>query len=137
MAATSLAVGAGAVAVTANSSVGETWLARLRGDTVAISPKSFDIGEEPVGTVRRVPVTVKNRTGADLRIVGGSASCDCVTTNGLPLSIPPHGTAVVEVTVTFKGTPGRFSRDFAIFTDQVNRPTLYGRITGTVSQVDP
>lgn len=134
---TSLVVLTAAVAAAASRPAGEAWLARLRGDTIVMTPSVHDLGEGASGAVRRVQVTVTNQTDGDVRIIGGSVSCDCVTTDGLPLTIPPYGKAVVEVTVTFKGTPGRFSQKYTLFTDQARRPVLKGQIIGTVSQIDP
>lgn len=110
---------------------GQGALARLRGEIITIANPVEDAGE---GTVRAVPFRLVNRSDRPVRILGGSAACTCVTTGGLPVTIPAHGTVTIEIVIAYTGSPGQFGHRFELFTDQNYQPTVRGRVTGTVSR---
>lgn len=116
----------------AQSRVGEAWLAHLRGDVVAVVPGVSDAGEAPVGSVGVVRVEVANRSGGNVRLIGGSVSCNCMATQGLPTTVPAFGRTEVEVKVKFLGSPGRFVHRFDFYTDLTDQPRISGRLAGTV-----
>mgnify|MGYP000877330594 CR=1 FL=1 len=83
-----LAVVAGGLVWIANGPVGEKLLVKWQGRTVALRSSVIDAGEETVGTVKRLPVTVTNSSSRDVRLIGGSVSCSCTTTQSLPVTVP-------------------------------------------------
>jgi hypothetical protein len=121
----------------ANAPAGEEWIYRLRGHAVTLTPASQDIGEAEEGAIREIRVTVHNRSQQNLTITGASSSCSCVATGGLPLVLAAHGTADINIEVTFKGSPGQFVRQFEFFTDYKGQQDLHGQIRGTVAEPQP
>ena len=69
---------------------------------------------------------------AALLLVGGTASCACVATADLPITVPAGGTATADVTVRFTGDVGRFKHTFVWYTDAPSQPAIYGSVTGQV-----
>lgn len=126
-----VAVGA-ILLVGAEGRVGEAWLARLRGEAVQLVPATADAGTAAGGEVRVVRVTVVNHSDGDVRLLGGSVSCNCMATEGLPVTVPPFGRVEVGVKVKFGGSPGRFAHGFELYTDSQDKPRVPGRLVGTV-----
>ncbi len=112
--------------------VGETWLSRARGEWVAVSPAESDLGEEPAGKVVTFRIEVVNRSGRDVRLIGGTASCSCVATDDLPVTVPANGSVSVSGRILFSGTPGQFKHEYEFFTDLPAQPRVGGRIVGRV-----
>ena len=132
-----LSVGAVALAVIANDPLGDKLLAKWQGRTVSLRSGVIDAGEEPAGTVKRFAVTVRNASSRDVRIVGGSVSCSCTTTQNLPVTVPADGAAEVEIELKFSGTPGQFDHRLEFFTDDKTQPKLHGVIVGRVAHTPP
>ena len=107
-------------------------LARLRGESMRLVGGDADAGTAPKGESRSVPVTVENLTGGDLRLIGGTASCACVATDDLPLTIPAGGSVTVQVRIKFTGEVGRFKHTFLWYTDASSQPRLSGSVAGWV-----
>ena len=126
--AATLAVGGLLLAATSETAARE--LARLRGEALLVSGGDADAGTAPKGESRGVPVTVENLTGHDLHLIGGTASCACVATGDLPLTIPAHGRATAEVWIKFTGEAGQFKHTFKWYTDAPGQPSLSGTIAG-------
>lgn len=128
---------AGGVTALGSSPIGETWAARLRGDSVLLTPAACDLGSTPAGETLTKRVAVTNLSDRDVRLIGGSVSCSCTTTRGLPVTVPAGGTVDIEIEVKVAGTPGRFAHSYELFTDIAAQPKLQGQITGTVSEPAP
>lgn len=109
------------------------FLARLRGETIAIDPWVSDVGEGTTSEDRCFTVRLTNHADKAIRIVGGSSSCRCVTTEGLPVTLPPGRSVSVPIRVSFRGkSPGRFQLPFTLFTDDQRQPVLTARFAGRV-----
>ena len=57
-------------------------------------------------------ISVRNPTGASVRVVGATVSCPCVRLPDLPLAIEPHTTAQLEVDARPIGTATQFEVQF-------------------------
>jgi hypothetical protein len=108
-------------------------LARFRGEALLLDGGDPDAGTAPKGESRIVPVTVENITDADLRLIGGTASCSCVATYDLPLTVPAGGKATANVKIKFTGESGRFKHTFVWYTDAPSQTQLSGSVTGQVA----
>ena len=82
--------------------------AQLAGDTISIEPTSLDFGQEELGTIQDRWVVVHNWSDRPLSVVGGTANCSCLTTQDLPILIPPKESKSIRIQVKFKGSPGYF-----------------------------
>src|SRR5439155_19003217 len=93
-----LAVGtAGILAVVylALSLVGNPWhmLAALAGEPLAAEPSVVSLAPGRNGDLCHFSVTLTNLTQYPIRVIGGRDDCACITTAGLPLELPPRGSA--------------------------------------------
>jgi len=93
-------------------------VANLRNELLIVEPAITELGTAAGGQVRSFTVTLANHSEHDVRILGGTTSCSCITTNDLPVYIPSGHSAVIRVQVKFVGRVGRFLRYFQFYTDQ-------------------
>jgi hypothetical protein len=120
--------------VTASESDGaRRELARFRGEAFLLDGDT-DAGAAPKGESRIVSVTVENITDADLRLIGGTASCSCVATYDLPLTVPAGGKVTAKVKIKYTGETGRFKHAFIWYTDAPSQTQLTGSVTGQVTE---
>jgi hypothetical protein len=73
-------------------------LAWFRGEGIAPDPAVYDIGKGSRGEERTFRVQLTNRTKRDIRLVGGTTICSCITTKDLPLSVAPRSQGSMSVT---------------------------------------
>lgn len=110
----------------------EAALAHLRGEALTLSPRHLDFGDGHPGQKLEATIEVWNWTDAPVRLIGGTSDCSCVTTDGLPVTIPPGESASVPIRIVLPGeTTGAFTRKAVIWTDcdraKTIRLTLGGR----------
>ena len=120
----------GGMAVRAGSFDGG--LARLRGDQVTVQPGTVDIGSVPGGQIVTVPVRLANHTTGPLRVVGGTSDCNYITTDSLPVELPPGGSREVSIQLKLPPAAGAFARSARFWTDSDRRQVAFaivGRIT--------
>lgn len=107
-------------------------IAALRGESATLEPECTHVGSAFAGEVRFFSVKVRNHSGSPLRIIGGTADCECDTTRDLPLIIPPGESRPIPVAVRLASKSGAFDIPFYLLTDSEFQPRVLGRITGTV-----
>jgi uncharacterized protein YaiE (UPF0345 family) len=129
-----LAIG---LAWVANRPLGDQLLARWQGKTIFLRSSVIDAGEESVGTVKQLLLTVTNASSEDIRLIGGSVSCSCTTTQNLPVTVPANGEVIVEIELKFRGTPGQFEHRFDFYTSDKKQAKLHGVIVGRVADSPP
>jgi hypothetical protein len=83
-------------------------LAKLRGETVAITPSYYDFGDTQARTELTHTVSIHNFASSPLRVIGGTHDCVCVTTEQLPLLVPAQSTT--NLTIAFTPPPGQAGR---------------------------
>ncbi|HET6575841.1 MAG TPA: MauE/DoxX family redox-associated membrane protein [Fimbriiglobus sp.] len=116
-------LGAGLILVAVTAAA--TWLygspaaalARLQGAPV-YTPGYVDFGTARPGEVLEQNVSVTNWTEHEVRLIGGTSDCSCITTANLPLTIEPGETATVPVRLSLPDSAaGAFTRRAALLTD--------------------
>jgi len=117
--------------VVANGGVVPTW-GVLLGDVVSIDPPVTDLGGASAGTKTTFPVTLHNRLARSVRVVGATVDCSCAAASDLPLDLPPHGSAFVNVLASFPDAPGSFVREFVFYTDPGPGGQIAARFRGRV-----
>ncbi len=75
----------------------EVALAHLRGELVVVTPEYVDCGSGKPGEILEANVAVHNWDDQWVRVYGGTSDCSCITTKGLPVTIPPRGSLVIPV----------------------------------------
>ena len=112
----------------------EAAVARLRGDTLYVATDFIPFGDGPAGQPLTAEVRVYHLSSAPVRLVGGTSDCSCVTTSGLPLTLPPGGSEVVAVRLVLPDNPGAFTRVASLMTDCDAQRTLWLRLGGRVTE---
>lgn len=110
-------------------------LAKLRGESVSIEPGVSQVGDGVAGEQRTFTIQLVNRTAQTIHVVGGSATCSCLTTHDLPLFIPPSEARAVEVQMTFQRNTGRFLHRYTLYTANESQPTIIARFSGRVIEL--
>jgi hypothetical protein len=125
-----LTVGLGAVLLAADSP--GAVLARLRGEVLFVDPIVSDLGSAVPGQTHNFMVHVHNRSDRTVKILGGTSTCSCVTTEDLPVAVPPRSSVPVSVRARFGGTTGMFQSQFVFYTDDEHQNRLLARFEGRV-----
>ncbi len=127
-----VAAAVGLFTILSSTELASRQLARLRGTAIRLPSGDADVGGAPSGETRTITVAVENVTDEPVRLIGGTTSCVCASTTGLPQTVPAHSTADVTLVVRFTGVVGLFVHEFEWFTDSPKQPRVGGRITGRV-----
>jgi hypothetical protein len=106
----------------------EAAVAKLRGETVTVSPAYVDFGAGRPGERLEATVTATNYTGEPVRLIGGTTDCGCATLDDFPIAIPPGGKANFRIRLTVIGSGGRLTRNVMVRTDCPERPVVRFRI---------
>jgi hypothetical protein len=107
--------------------------ARLQGESLTIAPEYVNCGSGKPGEQLDAMVRVNNWTDDPVLIYGGTSDCSCVTTIGLPLTIPPNGTQEIPLRLRVpQSKPGMFTRHAELVTDCKQKRTIELRIGCTV-----
>lgn len=104
-------------------------MAILRGDPIIVSPSEYNLGDVPTGDTTEFHVSVVNLSAMDIKIVGGSSSCDCIVSHSLPIVVAPGNPAHVKLSKTASKTPGGFRSAFVLIAE--NGYEINGVISGT------
>lgn len=107
-------------------------LSRLRGDSLTVEPNISQIGDGIAGEQRPFTIRLLNNTDRYVRVIGGTATCGCIATDDLPLTLAPGGSNSISVRVKFSGSPGLFRHRFLLYTDYTDQRTIIARFGGRV-----
>lgn len=135
-----LAVAAASGIILAVGFGGLTWiygspyeaLFQVRGESITVEPSVSYVGEGVVGEQRTFTIQVTNHRDKSIKVIGGTTSCSCITTDNLPIIIPPRATCSIVTWVKFRGSPGRFRHSFVLYTDEERQATVTAWFTGRV-----
>jgi len=119
-------------ALVARSDTGTYVLARWTGEPVVMHPPIVDAGTGVADEQKTLAVSLTNVSSESVRIIGGSVSCSCTTTAGLPVNLAPGETIALNIQLTFKGAPGEFTHRFEFLTDTNKQPKVRGAIQGRI-----
>jgi hypothetical protein len=82
----------------------------MRGDVLAVVPRTIDVGLGAPGERRVLDVELRNLTAHRATVVGGTSECGCQAARSLPTAIPPKGVQSIEVSLVFPSDPSPFGR---------------------------
>jgi len=108
-------------------------LAQLRGESIIVQPGETNVGEGRPGEQRTFGLELVNNGEQPIRIIGGTANCSCMAIADLPVEIGPGRATKIRVTLYFKGMPGRFRREFVLYTDAEKQPVARAYLAGRIS----
>jgi hypothetical protein len=92
-------------------------LAYLRGDSLVPDAYSKSFGTAAKDERPSVEFLLRNRTEQPIKVLGVTRSCTCLATSDLPIVIPPHGEAILQVSSQAKSRLGPYSERLRVFTD--------------------
>jgi hypothetical protein len=107
-------------------------LACARGDRVVVEPSLLNLGECGAGESRRLTYRIHNLSARPLGVMGGTTTCTCVATSGLPLVIEPWGTEQLIVDVSLRSRGEDFRHTVTWFMDCPTEPRVDSRIVATL-----
>ena len=116
-----------------DSSAGRRTIAKFQGHDILLEASQIDIGSGRPDETKTVEITLHNLANHDIKIVGGKASCSCVATKGLPMTVKANGTAHIPIEVTYLSDPGLFKREFTLLIDRATTSQLHGELIGVVA----
>jgi hypothetical protein len=100
-------------------------LARLRGESLTVSHDYVDFGSGSAGQVIYRAVKVWNWSDGPVRLTGGTSNCTCVTTEDLPLTIPPGEARPITVRMKIPAAKlGMITRGAELWTDHDEQRTI-------------
>lgn len=100
-------------------------LARLRGETVTVSPGYLDFGAGTPGQTLEAVAKVQNWTDQPVEVIGGTSDCTCATTSDLPLIIPAREGRPVTIRLKIPAsTPRVFTRVAELWTADEKQRTI-------------
>lgn len=103
-------------------------LAWVRGERVVVEPLVTDLGTCELGERRIIQLRVANGDDAPVRIVGGTTTCNCVATQGLPVDIPIGEDRAVPVSVIVTGESREFVQTVTLYVNGQVMRMLQARI---------
>ncbi|QDU39581.1 hypothetical protein Mal4_39260 [Maioricimonas rarisocia] len=107
-------------------------LARLRGEQLVLRPAVLKLGECGPGAERHILLQLTNLGEQPAGILGGTTTCSCVATQGLPITVPAGETRSVPVTVHVGGEAPEFRQTITLFTDGDQLGTLQAEVRAMV-----
>jgi hypothetical protein len=107
-------------------------VAWVRRDALRIEPAIVHIGEGYPGQEYVFSVRIVNRAARPVRIIGGTAECNCSVRLERPLVLEGNSAVTIPVSVIYAGAPGRFQRAFRFYSESPTQPVLESWYLGRV-----
>lgn len=101
------------------------------GFRVTIEPTTITVQDGKLGEAGGAVLLIRNLTGRPVRLLGVSTSCTCVSTDKMPVVIPPHLTKELHVMLKpGEPTAPRSEQIVVYHTDHPTAPRLVVKVTG-------
>jgi hypothetical protein len=107
-------------------------LARLRGESITVSPDVAYLGEGTHREERAFTVRLQNHTDHPIRVLGATATCSCQAVEELPITLEPGHSREISVRVLLRGGPGFFKESYVFLTDDPIQPRVIAWWSGRV-----
>jgi hypothetical protein len=92
-------------------------LAYLRGESLIPDAYSKSFGTVAKDERPTVEFLLRNWGKQPIKVRGVTRSCTCLATSDLPIVIPPHGEAILQVSSRATSRLGQYSQRLRVFTD--------------------
>jgi hypothetical protein len=102
---------------------------------VRVDPPSIELGKGLVGEFATHKVTLRNSHNVVIRAISGSPACSCDVDCEFPIEIPARDSVSFDIRVPFKGTPGRFQRQFEFYLDHPVQTRVLLELSGSVQDL--
>ena len=108
-------------------------VAYANGERLLVDPKVLSFGSAPREEERELHVTIHNRTGKPVTVLGAQSKCGCLKLEDeFPFSIAKGGQKVLTIRVWPTGDNAKFERDIAFFTDDDASPLITLSVRGEI-----
>ncbi|MFI5457735.1 MAG: hypothetical protein ACHRXM_20020 [Isosphaerales bacterium] len=105
------------------------------GARVTIEPKAVTVQEGKEGDSREAVFLIRNLTDKAVGVVGVTTACTCVSSERLPVVLPPKGTKELRVALQLVKSPtGKTVQSVVYHTDHPAAPSLAVTVTGRVTE---
>jgi hypothetical protein len=109
-------------------------LAYLNGERLLVDPGTLSFGMAARGEERDLHLTIRNRTGKEVKVLGARSTCGCmVTAEKFPLSIGDRGQQELTIHVWLTGKDSVFEKRVDFYTDDEANPVIPATIRGTIT----
>jgi hypothetical protein len=109
-------------------------LAYLNGERLLIDPGTVSFGIARRGEERNAHVTIRNRTGKEVKFLGAKSTCACMgVEEKFPFSIADKGQKEVSIRVWFTSKDSVFKKRVDFYTDDEANPVLAIAVHGTIT----
>jgi hypothetical protein len=99
------------------------------GARVLVDPSVVTIWNARPGERRVVYFQIRNLTTRSVEVLGLRKSCECISTDSLPLSLPPRGAKEVHVVLDLpKQLPSESEQPIAYHTSYPSAPLVHAKL---------
>lgn len=113
-------------------SLGNT-LAYLNGHRLLAAPDRLSFGTARRGEEKVLHVTIQNRTGKNLKLLGARSTCGCMATEEqFPIAIADGGQRELTVRVWLTGKDSKFEGRIDYYTDDETNSAITVVVRGTI-----
>ena len=103
----------------------EAAIARLRGESLGVTPGVLDFGAGKPGDKLTRVVTVHNYTNRPVKLIGGTSDCSCLAAKDMPITVKPGGQQEIRISFVMPhANPGRMSRWVELYTDCLDQQRI-------------
>jgi hypothetical protein len=116
-------------------SLRNTWLYAC-GMRLVTEPSGVMLGIVKGGETREATISVRNLTRSSVTILGVESSCTCLSSDKLPITIPPLSAAPLHLSMHFSESEGthRVTQIVTYHTTQRSQPEIKVSVTADVIQ---
>lgn len=107
-------------------------LAYARGDRLIADSKSLFFGQVVAGPTIQQHTRLTNHANRAIKLVGSNASCACVLSEDLPLTIAPGNSHLFRIGVKTDKRSGAIREQIALFTDFPKQSEIVFSIRGEI-----
>ncbi len=109
-------------------------LAYLNGERLLVDPATLSFGAGRRGEERDLHVTIRNRTGKEVKLLGAKSTCSCMAAvEKFPISISPGGQQELTIHVWLIGKDSLFEKRVDYYTDDEANPVIAVTVRGTIT----
>lgn len=109
-------------------------LAYLNGERLLVDPATLSFGAVRRGEERDLQVTIRNRTGKEVKIMGAKSNCGCMgMEEKFPFSIAQGGQRELTIHIWFTGKDSAFEKRVDFYTDNEAKPVTAVLVRGTIA----
>jgi hypothetical protein len=109
-------------------------LAYLNGERLLVDPRVISFGAVRRGEERDLHVTIRNRTGEEVKIIGAKSNCGCMATvEQFPCALANGDQREFPIHIWFTGNESTFEKRVDFYTDDDAKPVIAVVVRGKIT----